>query len=146
MSNTKQPYFEALVLGPGGIRDRVQALQGIPQSEAQLQGQVVEYLRLLGLRHTHPPNGGIRDKRTAAKLKWQGVSAGVPDLLIFERWQDRITGESGIGIALELKSRKGRLSAEQDAWLNHLESVGWLVGVPRTFEEARELIDKAVKK
>jgi hypothetical protein len=139
MDRTKQPYFEDLVMSKGGVRDRVMANLGIVQSEAQLQGQVVEYLKLRGLHFTHPPNGGVRDPRTAAKLRWQGVVPGVPDLLIFEPWAD--LGASGVGIALELKSRKGRLSEAQRGWLEWLKSIGWLVGAPRTFDEARAIID-----
>jgi hypothetical protein len=110
-------------------------------SEAQVQGQVVEYLDLKGLHFTHPPNGGLRDKRTAAKLRWQGTRPGVPDLLVFEPWA--LDGKSGIGIAIEMKSHVGRPTPEQRAWIAHLESVGWLCGVCRTFDAARVLVDAA---
>jgi hypothetical protein len=81
----------------------------VAQPEAQLQGAVVAYLRLaLPTRAIvfAVPNGGRRDKREAARLKWQGVLPGVPDLLTI--LDGRVYG-------VELKAPKGRLSDEQKA-------------------------------
>ena|SRR6478735_6674470 len=77
------------------------------QPEAQLQGAVVAFLRgALPPRALvfAVPNGGSRDKREAAKLKWQGVLAGVPDLIV-------LIDRQCFGI--ELKARTGRLTDEQ---------------------------------
>lgn len=122
-------------------------LTPLEQSEDDLHLQVVAYLRLKPwMIWNHCPNGGHRDVRVAARLKAMGVKRGVPDIEIREQWYDasRVPSE-GFGIALELKSRRGRTSVDQDAWLNALEERGYLVGVPRTFDEARALIDKAVR-
>jgi hypothetical protein len=58
-------------------------------TEHQIQAAFVEWLHL-GPHRNHPaikaafaiPNGGFRDKRTAAKLQAEGVRAGVPDFCI----------------------------------------------------------------
>jgi len=79
------------------------------QDEARLQGAAVQYLRAaLPSRAIvfAVPNGGSRDKREAARLKWQGVLAGVPDLLVIL---------DGRTFGIEFKAPKGRLSkAQQD--------------------------------
>lgn len=76
------------------------------QEEAKLQGAAVEYLRRALPRAIVAaiPNGGSRDKREAARLKWQGVLAGMPDLIILH---------DGRTFGIELKAPKGRLSDAQ---------------------------------
>lgn len=85
----------------------MQGADGVRQEEARLQGAVVQFLRTaLPPRAIvfAVPNGGGRDKREAARLKWQGVLPGVPDLL---------TILDGRTFGIELKSAKGRLSDAQ---------------------------------
>lgn len=76
------------------------------------------------------PNGGARAKREAVKLKAEGVNPGVPDYLL------PVQRGGYVGLALELKTATGRTSAEQRAWLAHLEGQGWHAVVARGWEEA----------
>lgn len=72
------------------------------------------------------PNGGMRGKAEAGKLKAEGVSAGVPDLFI-PAW----------GLFIEMKRVKGGVvSEEQKDWLNYLASEGYSVMVCRGLYEA----------
>lgn len=69
----------------------------------------------------HVPNGGSRDPIEAARLKAQGVKAGVPDLVL--------PGARGKyhGLYIELKRQKGgRLSDDQKKWLDKLTEQGYL--------------------
>lgn len=92
----------------------------------------VEALRWLH----HSPNGGRRDKFTAAQMVALGTSAGFPDLILPVR-----VGELS-GLAIEMKSPdgKGRLTALQRDWLEHLEANGWRVLVCESADEASEEI------
>ena len=66
------------------------------------------------------PNGGRRDKVTGARLKAEGVKAGVPDV-----WLP--VARCGFhGLVIELKAGSGRPSPAQKAWLKALEKQGWL--------------------
>jgi hypothetical protein len=57
------------------------------------------------------PNGGLRDKVVAAKLKATGVKAGVPDMLL------PIARGDFHGLFVELKKdQKQTLSDEQKEW------------------------------
>lgn len=59
----------------------------------------------------HIPNGGLRDKRTAARLIGQGVHSGVPDVFI-------PAARGGYhGIYLELKVGDGSVEAEQNEFM-----------------------------
>lgn len=62
----------------------------------------------------HVPNGGKRDKVTAAILQRQGVRKGVPDLI----WLLPACGY--YGLAMELKVGSNRLEPEQAEWIRWL--------------------------
>lgn len=84
-------------------------------------------------RKAHPsvrifaiPNGGARSIATAARLKAEGTSAGVPDLFI-PAWR----------VWIEMKRAKGGvLSAKQKDWRDYLVGVGHTVIVAHGKEEA----------
>ena len=77
----------------------------------------------------HVPNGGKRPRGEAGKLKAMGTKPGYPDLTLPRpcgHWR---------GLAIELKSPVGVLSASQREWLDAFSTDGWLVAVCRSFEE-----------
>lgn len=83
-----------------------------------------------GVRIFAIPNGGLRGKLTAHKLKLEGVSPGAPDLFIPE-WLTWV----------EMKRQKGgSLSAHQKEWIEYLEGIGQRVIVGRGFEDAKRQI------
>lgn len=111
-------------------------------SEEQEQATLIEWVRVnqgqipeLGML-AHVPNGGYRHPATGARLKALGVSAGVPDLLLFCR-----RGEYS-GLALEMKSPsgKGRVRPEQAAWLQALRDEGWATAVCTTWQQGANTI------
>jgi hypothetical protein len=62
-----------------------------------------------------------------AKLKAQGLRAGVPDLLIFT---PPPIHPSAVGVALELKRESGSKPSESQLWwLEQLEKRGWACSV-----------------
>jgi hypothetical protein len=72
------------------------------------------------------PLGGHRHPAVAAKLRCEGVSAGIPDLFI-PAWSTWV----------EMKRAKGgRLSEVQKDWIAYLESIGHKVLVGHGFEDA----------
>lgn len=83
------------------------------------------------------PNGGQRHKAVAAKLKAEGVKSGVPDLCL------PVTQPDGFcGLFIELKSPKGRATAEQQQWMLDLFEQGYRAVVCHGWEAARdELVD-----
>lgn len=69
----------------------------------------LQYPRLKG-RLFAVPNGGRRDVTTAAKLKSEGVVAGVADLILLKSNHDYGA------LLIEMKTMKGRQSDSQKAW------------------------------
>ena len=80
------------------------------------------------------PNGGKRDKVTAARMKREGLKAGVPDVVL------PVARMGYHGFYLELKVGKNKTSAEQAAWLAALAAEGYLVDVSYGWQEAAHKI------
>ena len=77
------------------------------------------------------PNGGMRSKATAGKLKAEGVRAGVPDLFL------PVPCGLAHGLWIELKrSKGGRVSPEQEGWARALIEQGYIVSVCYGADEA----------
>lgn len=71
----------------------------------------------------HVPNGGKRDKATAAVLKRQGVKAGVPDIML-------PAARAGYhGLYIELKAGENTTTKKQKEWLEYLRQQGYYTAV-----------------
>lgn len=101
-------------------------LQPITQNEQQRELAVPCLKRAYAI-----PNGGLRDKITAAKLKHEGVKSGVPDVFL------PLPCAKYAGLYVEMKRsadkatkrRAGVTSSEQDDWIGYLRSVGYACSV-----------------
>lgn len=82
------------------------------------------------------PNGGRRDAVTGARLKAEGVRAGVPDLCL--PWP----AGGWHGLWIELKAAGGSASPEQRQWIGRLRAAGYRAEVCVGWEAAaRVLLD-----
>lgn len=112
------------------VTDRM-AGERIP-TEHEEQRELVKWFRQSfdGVRIFAIPNGGARTITTAAKLKVEGVSAGVPDLYVPE-WK----------LWIEMKRTKGGVvdKAQKD-WHDYLTAIGDRVIVCRGADEAKRMI------
>ena len=83
----------------------------------------------------HCPNGGSRNKAEAARLKAQGVKAGVPDIFLPHP-------KGGYhGLYIELKTDTGNATEEQKDWLRGLSESGYYTDVCHGFDEAGAVIE-----
>lgn len=86
------------------------------------------------------PNGGLRDIRVAARLKQEGVKAGVPDIFL------PLPRGGKHGLYIELKRRKyGRVSPDQLQWLDALMREGYACAVCCGWDQAREVIEEYLR-
>lgn len=74
--------------------------------------------------------GAIR----ARKLKAEGLRPGVPDLCL------PVARGGYHGLYLEMKTEKGKVSPDQQAWLEALRGEGYCAMVARGDEEARSVL------
>lgn len=82
------------------------------------------------------PNGGARNTLEAARLKAEGVRAGVADILI-------CVPRGGYGcLGLEFKTARGRQSDAQKAWQAAFEQAGNMYAVVRSVGEAADVVRK----
>lgn len=76
------------------------------------------------------PNGGRRNAREALKLQNEGVTAGIPDLMVPE-WR----------LFIEMKRQKGgTVSTEQKSIMEELTRIGYRCEVCKGYQAAKELV------
>jgi len=80
------------------------------------------------------PNAGKRGMIAAAKLKAEGMSAGVPDLYfpVLDLW-------------IELKFGKGRVTPAQKGWIDYLNGIGHTAIVCYGSEAAINALEDALR-
>ena len=84
----------------------------------------LDFQNFKGIELAHAiPNGGARHPAVAAKLKAEGVKAGVPDVA----WP--VARGGFIGLAIEFKHGDGNPTKEQRARIDKLQQEGWCVCV-----------------
>ena len=106
--------------------------------EQDLQVSVAQLLDSIPIfkdKWCHVPNGGARDAKEGARLKKMGVKKGVPDILIF-----KMTKNFYLGFALELKSKTGKITADQEAWLLSFKAEGWATEVCDNIDDVMRII------
>lgn len=82
----------------------------------------------------HIPNGGARTKIEGARLKREGVKAGVPDIFL------PVARGKYHGLFIELKTGKGKPSKSQAEWVLSLTDQGYGAMVINSFDDARKII------
>lgn len=82
------------------------------------------------------PNGGARNAVTGARMKAEGVMAGVPDILL------AASRQGFHGLWIELKRQKGgKVSEAQEGVIARLRRAGYRVEVCKGWTAAREAIE-----
>jgi VRR-NUC domain len=107
----------------------------MPREEDGIQRAVFQHIKLRGvpgLVAIHVPNGGYRRPTEARIMKSLGVTAGVPDLLL---WHD------GKAFAMELKAAAGRITEAQLEMLNRLSEAGVFTCVCHGLDKALAVLE-----
>ena len=93
--------------------------QTTPQSESQIQHSCLTWFRIqypsLSLMLFAVPNGGKRDARTGAQMKYEGSVRGVFDLILL------VPKKGFSALCIEMKRTKGKQSEEQIRWQREAE-------------------------
>jgi len=104
--------------------------------ESTIQIAVMDFIRAIKLDHItwHTPNGGRMPAHRGEKLRRLGVLAGVSDIFMAR------ASRQYHGLALELKTTKGRLSENQKSFLNNLLQEGYCSRKAHSIDEAIDTI------
>lgn len=82
------------------------------------------------------PNGGLRNKLVAKKLKAEGVKSGVPDIFL------AVPKDSYHGLFIEMKFGKNKATENQTKWLNNLWAQGYETAICYSWGDAKDIICK----
>lgn len=139
MTNKEKSALQRLkeIYSPAGERRK-------PQEEEHL----IQCACVRWFRYSHPdmaellfavPNGGRRDKVSGAKLKMEGVVAGVSDLILL------LPNRKSHGLCIEMKTPAGRQSDHQRLWQFGVEAAGYQYSVCRSVEDFIETVEEYLK-
>lgn len=109
-------------------------------SEAQEQIALIQWANLQSCKYPelallyHIPNGGSRHPAEAARLKQQGVRAGVPDLCL------PVARGGYNGLYIELKAGRNKPTPLQKEWLSWLNQQGYRAVVCWGWQAAKDEI------
>lgn len=134
MVDTLKPFSPKL-FKPSSARTKPVDREGLEQA-ALLAEVAVRYPAAFKLIY-HVPNGGHRHKAVAAKLKGQGVKAGVPDLVL------PMARGGHFGLYIEFKAMPpfdAAVSPSQAAYIQALIAQGYLAVVCRGHIDALECL------
>jgi len=103
-----------------------------------------EQAKLFGWTRNHPklpwmfaiPNGGLRNKATAVRMKSEGVKAGVWDIFL------PVPSGQYHGLFLEMKWGKNTLTPAQKEFGDYATQQGYCCKVAYSTEQAIEIIDE----
>jgi hypothetical protein len=118
-------------------------------SEHQEQVALFNWARMMESRHPQLkwlfaiPNGGLRNKGVAVKLKKEGVKAGVADVFLPISTTHQIDGPlMGMyhGLWIEMKYGANRTGPKQIEFLEDMDADGYATAVCYTWEEAKDVI------
>lgn len=111
--------------------------------EHRLQCACIRWFKLQYPQYAHDlfavPNGSKRDAVTAARLKDEGVLAGVSDLILLK--SNRFYG----ALLIEIKTDKGRQSPAQKEWETRITADGYKYVVVRSLEEFIKVVTDYLK-
>lgn len=109
-------------------------------TESQTQIGCVRWFKYqypnLGTLLIHVPNGRRRSIRDGIKLKLEGVTAGVADLILF------VPSRGWHGLMIEMKSSKGKQSQSQKEWAERVTAMGYRYEIAKSIDDFVEIIQE----
>lgn len=113
--------------------------------ESDEQISLFQWAKLMQARHPELlllhsiPNGGKRNRLEAARLKREGVLAGVSDVFL------PVARGSYHGLYIELKVKGGKPSDNQKWWIEETTKQGYYSTVCFGWVEAKEVIERYLR-
>jgi hypothetical protein len=99
------------------------------QDEHKLQVAICNYLDLCGYEFFAIPNGGLRNIKVAAKLKQEGVKAGVADLFV------ALSNGKYHGLFIEVKVGKNKQQPNQKVFEQKVLENGYQYKLVRSIDD-----------
>jgi hypothetical protein len=132
-SSPLQPVLEVLKVTTVPLRRRTPELEDEPESV--IQAQIRKAIGALPhVRLWRNNTGQLKDRFGHTVI--YGLAIGSSDLI-------GIVAPHGRLIAIEVKSKTGKVTPEQEAFMEIVRRFGGVAGVARSFEDAMALVEEA---
>ena len=129
------------------------------KTESEIQSECIDWARSVEcdypeLRWLHAiPNGGKRHPATASRLKREGVRRGIPDLFlptpvyygVLKTRSIVLPVDCSHGLYIEIKTRKGRLTAEQQQFFEDASANGYVCRLARSLSEFKQIVTEYLR-
>jgi hypothetical protein len=135
-TRSAEPEQQRFALATEQPRPRKRAVRD-GNAEARRQAAIVDFVRWVApdIVIFHVPNGGLRTKSEAARLKWVGTLAGVLDLVL-------VLPRGGTAFWETKVPKTGRLSDDQKDMIAALERLGHVWAIVRDIDDARRELER----
>lgn len=122
------------------------ALEGLKSNnwigaEYDFQVAVARLLDASGLDWFHTPNEAKRSIGLGVKLKRAGLKSGIPDVVIITP-----TKLGHVGLCIELKVGKNKMTNNQYLWKDKLLNSGWAYFLAYGMDEVESILKKYYRK
>jgi len=115
----------------------------VANAETTLQQQIRLALGTrTDLRLFRNNTGTLPDPRTGRPVQF-GLARGSADLIGLRTvtiTPDMVGQQVAVFTSIEVKTPTGRVSPDQTAWLNMIQSLGGIAGVARSVQDAKEIL------
>jgi len=141
-------YYDKTIEGSDVKNERKLDLKQLGSlNEHQIQKSFFDWVRLNRKKPGFScifaiPNGGSRNIGTARKLKAEGVTPGIPDVMV--PIPISCKGYCVSGLYIEFKTKKGSLSKDQKKMCLALRELGYAVEICRSSQEAINLVTEYI--
>lgn len=109
-------------------------------NESEIQKNCILWFRLQYKEYAKVifavPNGGKRNSREAGRMKSEGVTSGVSDVILL------ISRNGFNSLCIEFKTPKGKQTDLQREWQEHAERHGNKYVICRSFEDFRGVVQE----
>ena len=113
-------------------------------SEHKMQVRVFRWAKVMEQNYSELsllfaiPNGGLRNKIVASKMKAEGVKSGVSDIFL------SVARGGFHGLYIEMKMPKGKISDNQREFINKVKKQGYKAEICYSSDDAISIIEEYV--
>ena len=112
-------------------------------SETEIQQQIRLQCSRGPVRLWRNNSGSLPDPRTGRYVQFGVGNPGGSDLIGYRKvtvTEEMVGQDLAVFAAVEVKTPKGRVKAEQQQFIDHINSAGGIAGIARSVDDAKDIL------